>query len=405
MFDPTLSLYQSSLGITEPWKVTEVRFNPEAQQLDITLDFPEGAHFVCPSCGRADCGVYDTEKRSWRHLNFFQHASYLHARAPRVWCYTCGVKTVALPWTRPKSGFTRMFEAYIVTLAREMPVNAIARLVGEHDTRLWRIIHHYVDQARSREQFKEVKEVTVDETSAAKGHSYVTVFTDPKRAKVLYVTPGKDAATVTAFAQDFKVHGGDPQQVQRVCSDLSPAFLAGMQQEFPNASHTFDKFHVSKLLGDAVDQVRREEQKSHPELKHTRYIWLKNKENLKGHQRMALYHKSLQNLKTVKAYQLRLNFQALWQQPAEEAEKFLNEWYNWATHSLLEPMIKAAKTIRKHQVGILEWFQSRLSNGLSEGLNSLIQSTKRRVRGYRSITNFITMIYLTLGKLDLGLPT
>ncbi len=285
-----------------------------------------------------------------------------------------------------------------------MPVNAVARIVGEHDTRLWRVIRYYVDDARSRVSMKDVVSVAVDETSAAKGHSYVTVFTDVEQSKVLFVAPGNDPHTLDAFRQDVLAHGGDPLSIEQFCSDLSPAFISGIQKHFPKSSLTFDKFHVSKLLGDAVDQVRRSEQRSRPELKRSRYVWLKNPSNLTEEQQSQIQQLSKLNLKTAKAYQIRLTFQDFWKQPKENAEAFLKQWYFWATHSRLEPIIKAAKSIKKHKKGIMEWFKSKITNGLSEGLNSLIQSTKRKARGYRTIENFITMIYLTLGKLDFQLP-
>jgi transposase len=170
---------------------------------------------------------------------------------------------------------------------------------------------------------------------------------------------------------------------------------------------TFDKFHVLKLLNAAVDEVRRREQRERPELKRTRYLWLKNPERLTAQQRTileTLHPKSL-NLKTVRAYRIRLAFQALWKQPPELAEAFLKKWYFWATHSRLEPIQQCAKTFKKHWQGILNWFQSLVNNGILEGINSLIQAAKARARGYRTVKNFITMIYLISGKLDFRLPT
>ncbi len=188
---------------------------------------------------------------------------------------------------------------------------------------------------------------------------------------------------------------------------MSPAFISGVEANFPNAHLTFDKFHVLKILNEAVDEVRRNEQKNHPELARTRYIWLKNPENLKGSQMETLDQLNLKklNLKTSRAYQIRLNFQELYDQPTETAEAFLNKWYFWATHSRLEPIKQAAYTIKRHWKGILRWFQSRINNGILEGLNSLIQAAKAKARGYRTNRNLITMIYLIGGKLNFHLPT
>ena len=134
------SLLQQALGLAQPWAVSRSDFDPEAHRLDIEIDFAPGSRFACPTCGAVDCPAYDTERMTWRHLNFFQHEAYLHARVPRVRCDKCGIKTVNVPWARPGSGFTLLFEALVMTMVAAMPVKAAARIVGEHDTRLWRVI-------------------------------------------------------------------------------------------------------------------------------------------------------------------------------------------------------------------------------------------------------------------------
>ena len=144
------SLLQLALGVAPPWTVVSSDFDTVARRLDIYIDFTAGSRFTCPSCGAADCPAHDTEQVTWRHLNFFQHQTYLHARLLRVRCVKCGVKKVSVPWAREGGGFTLLFEALVMALVSAMPVNAVARLVGEHDTKLWRVIHHYVEQARAR---------------------------------------------------------------------------------------------------------------------------------------------------------------------------------------------------------------------------------------------------------------
>ena len=172
---------------------------------DIEIDFAPGSRFACPTCGAADCPAYDTERMTWRHLNFFQHKAYLNARVPRVRCDRCGVKTASVPWARPDSGFTLLFEALVMTMVSAMPVKAVARIVGEHDTRLWRVVHHYVDQARARADASGVTRLAIDETAARRGHDYVTLFVDIDQARVVFATEGKDADTVAAFADDLAV--------------------------------------------------------------------------------------------------------------------------------------------------------------------------------------------------------
>jgi transposase len=400
-------LLQVALGLTPPWQVLSSDFNPQQRRLDIKIDFPRGSIFSCPECGQNNVKAYDTEEKTWRHLNFFQHEAYLTARVPRVQCDKCGIRLVNVPWARSESGFTLLFEAMIMTLAKAMPVKTIASFVNEHDTRLWRVLHHYVDDARDNADYSEVTEVGVDETSSKRGHNYVSLFVDLEGPRVLFATEGKDASTVERFKQDLTDHKGNPENIQEVCCDMSPAFISGVEKQFPNSRLTFDKFHIMKIINAAVDEVRRQEQKDRPELARTRYIWLKNPENLKLSQVGTLEGLTVKklNLKTSRAYHIRLNFQELFNQPPHMAEAYLKKWYFWATHSRLEPIKQAAYTIKRHWNGVLRWFHSNINNGILEGINSLIQAAKAKARGYRTTRNLIAMIYLIGGKLDFRLPT
>jgi transposase len=402
-------LFQLALGLKPPWQVSSSEFNPEQKRLDIKIDFPRGSTFSCPECGQVDLKAYDTVEKCWRHLNFFQHEAYLTARVARVDCPKCGVLLIDnIPWARRDSGFTLLFEAMIMTLVKSMPVKTVAAFVDEHDTRIWRILHHYVDQGRNVADHAGVKHVGVDETSSKRGHNYVTLFTDFDEARILFATEGKDASTVKRFHEDLIVHNGDPEKIAEICSDMSPAFIKGVAQYFPAAHLTFDKFHIMKILNEAVDEVRRQEQKDRPELLRTRYIWLKNQKNLKPEQLKTLEELQIKklNLKTSRAYHIRLNFQEFFEQRVEASEPFLKKWYFWAaTHSRLQPIKEAAYTIKRHWDGVLRWFHSRITNGMMEGFNSLVQAAKARARGYRTTKNLIAMIYMIGGKLNFGLPT
>lgn len=398
-------LFRMALGIEPPWVVTKSEFDAAARRLDIHLDFARGSRFDCPECGVAGCPAYDSEEKTWRHLNFFQHEAYLRARVPRVTCKECGIKQVPVPWARSDSGFTLLFEALVMALVQAMPVAVVARMVDEWDTRLWRIIHHYVAAARAGADHSEVTSIAFDETASRRGHNYVSLFVDLVRRRVLFVAEGKDAGTVDAFAADLAAHGGNPEAVAEVCIDMSPAFIAGIAQSLTNAQITFDKFHLVKLINEAVDAVRRAEQKSHAELNKSRYLWLKNPRNLSERQRAQLDNLSASNLKTGRAYRIRLAFQELYLQPAKNAEAFLKKWYWWATHSRLPPMIEAARMVKRHWNGILRWFQTKIANGIMEAINSLVQAAKAKARGYRSTRNLKAIIYLIAGKLELALPT
>jgi transposase len=400
-------LFRVALGLDKPWVVSKIDFSADQHQLDLWLDFPAGSLFACPQCGKS-CGVYDSSERNWRHLNFFQHKTFLHARQPRVVCPEHGVKTAEVPWARPGVGFTLLMEAFILLLVQGGMTPAQAgRLIDEYDTRIWRVLQHYVDQAREEADFSQVTAIGVDETSRSRGHHYISVFMDmdKEHSRVLFATPGKDASTVEAFKKDLEAHGGKAPQIQEACLDMSAAFIRGLGDQLPNAKLTFDNFHLMKLMGDAVDKVRREEQRTHPELKGSRYAWLKNEWNRTEEQTQTFEALRSSKLATVRATHLRSVFQDLFVcDSVEEAQPLLKQWYFWATHSRIPQMIDAAKTIKKHWDGVLRWFTSRISNGLLEAINSLIQSAKAKARGFRNSSYLITMVYLIAGKLDFKLP-
>ncbi len=399
-------LFQLALGLVPPWMVKAVKFDADKKRLDLEIDFSKGGRFPCPDCGRADCPTHDTVMKTWRHLDFFQHQAYLTARTPRINCPHCGVRLVNVPWARPGSGFTLLFEALAMTLVTAMPVAAAARLIGEHDTRLWRVVIHYVEAALARADFSQVTRIAVDETAARRGHDYISLFVDIDTRRVLFVTEGKDAQTVKLFADDLATHGGKVGNIAEVCIDMSGAFIKGVAEHLPEAEVTFDKFHVVKLVNEAVDDVRRAEVKERPELKKTRYVWLKNRRNLSVEQEASLARLSQTNLKTARAYQLRLAFQDIYAEPnLWWAEYVFDRWCSWARRCRLEPMKRLALTMLRHRDGILRWFHSRIANGLIEAINSLVQAAKAKARGYRSLRNLKAITYLIAGKLDLRLPT
>jgi len=403
----SIALFSAALGLTPPWAVDRVEFSADKQQLDLWLDFPSGSTFACPECQR-QCSIHDTNKRTWRHLDFFQHRTFLHARQPRISCPEHGVKTVTPPWARSGSGFTLLMEAYLVLLVESgMTPRQASRFVDEHDTRIWRVLEHYVHTAREQADFSEVTAVGVDETSRSRGHNYITVFMDiaKESARVLFATEGKDASTISAFKTDLEAHGGCAEQVQEACLDMSAAFIKGLTEAFPGAALTFDSFHLMQLMNKAVDEVRRQEQKDRPELKRSRWVWLKNDWNRTDRQAEIFDRLRGSNLKTARATHLKTTFQDIFAvaDPAI-AEGMLRRWYFWATHSRLAPMVKAAKTIKAHWDGVLRWFHTRLTNALLEATNGLIQAAKRRARGYRSSKYLITIVYLLASKLELNLP-
>lgn len=399
----TEDLFGMALGIVPPWEVTEITFSKESNRLDINIDFQRGATFACPVCG-APAPAYDTTEKTWRHLNFFQYEAYLHARVPRLNCPNegCGVKQVQVPWARAGSGFTLLFEALVMTMARDMPVNVMARLFSVTDTRLWRVINAYVELARAKEDFSDVKRIGIDETSVKKGHDYVSFFFDLDRKKLMFGTEGKDNETVMEFVADLKKHGGNPEQITDAAIDMSKAFIKGVKEQLPNAVTTFDKFHLIKLMNEALGKIRADEARQFPEfLKKSRYLFLKNPEKLSPEEQERLDTMvANQCYKSVEAYTHKLNLQNVYYaENRQEAETLLKQWHKKASKSAISLIQKIAKTVKDHWDGILSHFDSELTTGYLEGINSLIQAAKARARGYRNPRNMISMAYLIAGKL------
>jgi transposase len=220
----------------------------------------------------------------------------------------------------------------------------------------------------------------------------------------LFATPGRDGATVKAFAEDLKAHGGYPEAVGSVSRDMSIAFISGVGEHLSNADITFDRFHIMNKLGEAVDAVRRDEAKDRPLLlRKTRWLWLTNRQNLSEVQQRELVWltRPSPRLATARAHRWREDFQGFYDLPAEEAEAYLTRWCNGAMRSRLQPLKDFVATVKRHWAGILAWHQSHITTGLLEGTNSLIQAAKARARGYRNKRYMITVIYLIAGKLPL----
>ena len=402
----TTDLFAAALNLPEPWSIAKVEFKPDSagsMELHIELSFSRGSKFSCPECG-TETAAYDTKPRTWRHLNFFQYKTYIHADLPRINCGEHGVKTISVPWAREGSGFTLLFEGWVVELAKHLPVATIANMVDEHDTRLWRFIKYYVDEARSREDYSDVAAVGIDETSK-KGHKYVTVVVDLNQRKVIYVTNGKDATTVDRFVEDFEEHKGIPLNIRIITCDMSLGFKKGVKEHFANSSTIIDKFHVIKHANEAVDKVRKIEAKSNLLLKNTKYLWLKNDSNLTEKQQNKKQSLQKQHLKTARAYAMRVELQDIYEQASNRtnADIRLSSLCSWMMHSRLFPMKEFAKLIRNHWNEILNYFEHRYTNAILEGMNSIIQNIKRRARGFRNDEYFKTMIYLGCGKLDLNI--
>ena len=429
----TQELFQLALNITDPWFVTNINFNSENKKLDIFIDFKKGSTFSYEyieyeteiktvtideketevqnkiEINREtfnDLKAYDTMNKTWRHLNFFEHECYIHARVPRVKLPNGKVKLIKVPWQGISNGFTLLFEALLMQMCLAMPVNKVASLVRVSDDKLWTMIDRYISKTRVFENFENIKSIGLDETSRAKGHDYITLFVDLKERRTVFITQGKDNTTVDRFKEDLEAHNGKANNIKEVSVDMSPAFKKGIDNNFPDAAIVYDKFHIIKHINDAVNKVRIAETVEEKILKGTRYVFLKNEDNLTKKQKELLKECTMSNmnLKTVRAYNIRKSFQDIY--TAESQDEFityLNKWYYWATHSQLDPIKDVATMIKKHWDGIVSWYTNKINNGILEGLNSVIQAAKSKARGYKTFKNYKNIVYLITGKLDFSL--
>lgn len=395
-------LFEAALGIAEPWFIQGVDFDADKKTLTIGIDFITGSRFAVPGV-EGEHPAHDTVTKRYRHLNFFQHECHLEVRVPRVRLPDGGIRQVEPDWAGRLAGFTLLFEALIMTMCREMTFAAVSRLVGLSWHQVVAICKRYVELGLEQADFSEVTRLAADETSKAKGHDYITLVADADQRRVLFVTEGRDAETIKAFAADFTAHGGNPKAVESISIDMSPAFIKGVTQHLPNARITFDKFHVIAHASTAVDKTRRIEQKTDPSLKGLRWKLLRDRASLTPDARVDLDALIAQvtTKRTARAWlykeQLR---EILERKQVNVVRDMLTQWATNVMRSKVEPMKEVAKMIRNHLDGIVAWSQTRQTNGFLEAINGLFQAAKRKARGYGNFSTIRTVIFLLAGKLD-----
>jgi transposase len=396
-------LFEIALGDIQPWFIEKIEFlegDDKAKELHLHLDFAKGSTFRDEN--GTPCKAYDTKVHTWRHLNFFEHRCYLHAFVPRITGTDDKVKTVQVPWARRNTGFTLLFEAYSMSLIElEMPVSNVARLLGENDQRIWNVFHYWVGKAREGTCYEGITKVGLDETSTRKGHSYVTVGVDLDQRRVFEVAEGKDSKAVVQLGDFLEQHGSPKSGVGHLSIDMSPAFIAGCMDTFENGKITFDRFHVTKVVGDAMDKLRRQERAECELLKGHKYTLLKNPMKLSGKKMDQLFDLLELYPKIGEGYRLKELLKEFWDfDDPKLAEEFLDDWCKRADASGIFPFQGAARTIRAHWSGIVNYTMSKISNGILEGINSKVQFARKRARGYRNTKNFISMILFLCGKLE-----
>ena len=396
-------LFTMALQLTPEWRVTECELDQEARRLTLKLDFRSGSKFCAPGAGHELlCAVHDTVEKTWRHLDFFQYQTELVARVPRVETPEGQVVLVEVPWARAGSGFTLLFEAWAMLLCAAMPVQEAGRLLGEEDTRLWRLVRHYVETAQERRSWASVRRILLDETSARRGHRYVTIVVDADTRELLFMTEGREGAAVEAFVAELRAHGGETGQIELVAMDMSPAYRKGVRQWLPQARVVFDRFHLMQMAGQALDQVRKALRREGADLEGGLWALRGNDWTRSEPQRERRQQLCAQYPKLGRAMMLRETLQDIL---AGEDPVALRWWVTRARRARLEPFRQLADSVMEHWDGIVAFLETRVTNGVIEAINGLLQLAKRMARGFRSFRNFRLMALLKAGHLPLQLPS
>lgn len=409
-------VFEKILVLGNGWRVERVDYVEKESKVLIQIQETAGlwAAESCPHCQSQAVGGYDhAPERRWRHLNVCQLQSEIVCALPRGQCQQCQkVYTVRAPWEGRSRGLTQEFEAFALTLAREMPVSKAGEILGETDQKLWRALFAHVDAAWADLSWENVVWVGADEMNRKKGHNYLTVFVDLAAKRVLLAVEGKDAGVWERFADQLLAHNGHPKAITQIAIDMSPAYVKGIRENFGNATVVYDKFHGVSQVAKAVEEVRRKEARTdavaREHLEKTCWLWRKNPEGWTPKESRRWEQLQGKPLVTGLAYAMRLELQRAYAtaSAAVARSRFVN-WCRWVkaeaeamANGLLEPMRQAAEMVERHLEGILGHWKEGLTTAFLEGLNSLFSATKRKARGYRSTEYQIAMLYFVAGKLE-----
>jgi len=399
-------LYATILGITLPWKVSNVELDAKLEVVSVTVEPANASALACPECG-ASCPGYDTRHRRWRHLNTCQYQTLLIMDVPRVECPQHGVRQVKIPWGEEGSRFTALFEAVVIDWLKEAPTKAVARRLALTWDEVDGIMQRAVARGLTRRKPRDLYAIGVDETSFQKRHEYVTVVTDLLTSDVLHVADHRRTASLDEFYRaQTKERLAD---LEIVAMDMSKAYISSTRKHVPDADKkiAFDRFHVAKVIGDALDKVRREEHRAllavgDRTLTGTKHLLLRRGDALDVHQEGVVDLLRSIGLKTARAWAIKEAATKLWSYVKKGwAAKAWKKWISWAMRSRIEPIKKAARTIRDHLWGIVNAVTLGVTNATSESINSKIQKIKKVACGFRNRDRFRTAILFHLGGLDL----
>lgn len=399
-------LYARILNLTAPWSVKDVELDLKGEEVRVIVEVSSDTELSCPTCGKA-CGRYDRRERRWRHLDTCQLRTVLVAQVPRVSCSEHGVLQVKVPWAEPGSAFTALFEALVIDWLKEACIKAVAERLRMSWDEVDGVQLRAVERGLARRAHKAPTRMGVDETSFQKRHEYVTVVTDHVAGHVIHVADDRKQATLEGYFDTMSPE--ERASIETVAMDMWGPFIQAVMAKVPGADKkiSFDKYHVASHLGEAVDKVRRAEHRGLLEegdatLTRTKYLWLRNPENLTKEQKAKMLRLSGLVKKTARAWALKETAMRLWHYRTDAgAKKGWNAWLQWAFRSRLEPMRNKAKMIRSHLQGIVNAVVSGTTNALGESVNAKIQAIKRLACGFRNRQRFRNAIYFHCGGLNL----
>lgn len=398
--------YAQLLGIDSPWEVKTVELKLEEKRVEIELGWQWGSAAQCPVC-EEECSIHDSApERSWRHLDTMQFETVIRARVPRSDCSKHGVKTMAVPWAEPSGRFTLLFERFALeVLLASASVSQACDLLGIGWDAAHEIMRRAVARGLERRQLEGLKHLGIDEKSFKRGQSYISLLTDLEGGRVLDVVQERTSEAAGKLWETLSAE--QKQEIEAVAMDMWEPFIQSAAQHVPDADVVHDRFHISKYLNEAVDQVRRHEHKElqaqgDDTLKGTRQLWLYNPLNLSEEQEGTFAQLKELNLKVARAWAAKELFVKFWAytQPGS-ARKFFKDWFGWVSRSQLKPLIKVARMLKSHLENLLTYLRHRITNAVTEGLNSKIQSIKSAARGFRNFSNYRIRILFFCGKLDL----
>lgn len=398
--------YSDLLGLDDSWMVEEVDLDLTGNKVRISLQH-RGDLLACPDCGGEASGEGTAPRRAWRHLDTMQFTTEIVAAVPRCRCRACnGVKTVSVPWATKHSRFTLMFEAFAIrVLEAAANVKRAAALLGLSWKSAHRIMASAVERGLERRTEQPVPHVGIDEKSFGSGQDYISVMTDISQSRVLEVVPER---TIDSCNKLFESLSKDQlATIKSVSMDMWQGFMSSTASHVPKADIVHDRFHVSKYLNEAVDKVRRTEnrelkQQGDDSLTGMRQLFLYNIENLTSDAFLNLSRLQRADLKTGEAWSMKENFRHFWTlEDRTSAHRYFANWHWWASGSGLKPIAKVAGMLQRHLDGLLNYFEHRVTNATSEGFNSRIQSIKSAARGFRNFANYRIRILFYCGKLNL----